>query len=268
MSRSSRPGPTPTLDHDVLPLRRLLKGLALLTLLNLMLTIAKVVAPSAPMPTAEAPDRLSMAGYRISALPTSDPQRGRDLSLGTMRQFRLVPLSGEPPLTLTLVPVRSRTGTQLSKTTLGGKDLGMEAVGTLVPGLTLQDQRIVFQPVVKAASTVPQADQLAVGRGAADPAGSTTRLQTCLTSSGLAAFNGYVLRTNLAADMTDNRWSLPQLLRLLGLQQARYECLAVQLESGVSAGAQGSRGSGDRQGQLEAAWRNLRVVLVGWGKGA
>jgi len=267
MSRSSHPFPTPKPDQGALPQRRLLTGLALLTL---ALTLVKVVAVSAPMPTAEAPERLRLAGYRIRALPSSGPQRGRDLSLGTMRQFRLVPLSGEPPLTLTLLPIRGRTVAQLSKTTLGGKDLGMEAVGALVPGLSLQEHRLVVQPVAKAGGSGPQVDQLGVGRGAADPAGSTTRLQTCLTSSGLAAVSDYQLRANVAAGMTQNRGSLPRLLRIVGLQQAHYGCLAVQLESGASAaGGQGGRASGDRQGQLEAAWRNLREVLVeSSGKGA
>lgn len=265
MSSSSRLSPTHQLDPGDLPQRRLLKGLGLLTLLVI---IEKAAFLSAPLPTVEAPVRLSMAGYRISALPQTGPRRGRDLSFGTMRRFRLVPLSGEPPLTLTLLPVRSRTVMPLSETTLGGKDLGMDAVGTLVPGFSLQDQRLVAQPVAKAGSSLPQADQFALGRGAADPAGSTTRLQTCLTPSGLAAFSGYVLRTHLAAAMTESRWSLPRLLRLAGLQQPRYECLAVQLESAASAGGQVNRGSGDRQGQLQATWKNLREVLVSSAKGA
>ena len=55
---------------------------------------------------------------------------------------------------------------------------------------------------------MPQPDQIALGRGA-------------------AAFNGYLLRIILATGMTDSRWSPPRLLRVLGLQQARYGCLAV-----------------------------------------
>ncbi|MFO0138668.1 MAG: hypothetical protein ACK535_11730 [Cyanobacteriota bacterium] len=254
-----QPSATQKQDPNGLPLRRLLAGLALLTL---MATFGKVVGLSAPMPSTEAPSSLRMAGYHISTLPTAAPQWGRDLSRGTTRQFRLVPLSGEPMLTLTLLPVRSRTGTKLSETTLGGKDLGMEAVGTLVPGFAMQDQRLVFQPVSKAGGSTPQADQLALGRGAADPAGSTTRLQTCLTSSGHAAFNGYLLRPMLAAGMTENRWSPNRLLRLIGLQQARYECLAVQLESGTFADGKGGKGSVDRQRQLETVWKDLRGVLV------
>jgi len=259
MSSTSQPSATQKQDPNGLPLRRQLAGLALLTL---MATVGKVVGLSAPMPEAEAPSSLRMAGYRISALPTAAPRRGRDLSLGTTRQFRLIPLSGEPMLTLTLLPVRSRTGTKLSETTLGGKALGMEAVGTLVPGFAMQEQHLVYQPVAKAEGSTPQADQLALGRGAADPAGSTTRLQTCITSSGFAAFNGYLLRPILAAGMIENRWSPNRLLRLVGLQQARYECLAVQLESGASAGGKGGKGSLDRQRQLETVWKDLRQVLV------
>jgi hypothetical protein len=261
MSSSSQPSAKQKRDLGAFPLRHLLAGLALLTL---MVTIEKVVWPSAPMPTVEAPASMALPGYRISALPSSEPRWGRDLSFGTMRQFRLVPLSGEPPLTLTLLPMSSRTGTKLSVTTLGGKDLGMEAAATLVPGFAMQDQRIVVQPVAKAGGSLPQPDQIALGRGAADPAGSTTRLQTCLTRSGLAAFNDYLLRINLATGMTESRWSAPRLLRVLGLQQPRYECLAVQLETGASGGGKGGggSGSGDRQRQLETVWKELRGVLL------
>ena len=259
MNSTSQPSPTENDRCDGLPLRGLLLGLALLTLVA---SGAKVLGLSAPMPKLEAPSSLRLGGYRISALPTAAPRRGRDLSLGTMRQFRLLSDAGEPQLTLTLLPVRSRSGTKSSESTLGGTDLSIEAVGALVPGFAMQEQRTVLQPVAQSGGSAPRSDQLALGRGAADPAGSTTRLQTCLTSSGLAAFNGYLLRPMLAAGMTENRWSPNRLLRLVGLQQARYECLAVQLESGASAAGKGSKGSVDRQRQLETVWKDLRRVLV------
>jgi hypothetical protein len=66
----------------------------------------------------------------------------------------------------------------------------------------------------------------------------------------------------LAAGMIENRWSPNRLLRLVGLQQARYECLAVQLESNATAGGKGGKGSVDRQRQLETVWKDLRQVLV------
>ena len=259
MNSSSQSSPTEDDRRDGLPLRRLLLGLALLTLVA---SGAKVLGLAAPMPKLEAPTSLELGGYRISALPTAAPRRGRDLSLGTMRQFRLVSDAGEPQLTLTLLPVRSRTGTKSSESTLGGTDLSIEAVGTLVPGFAMQEQRIVLQPVAQSGGSAPRSDQLALGRGAADPAGSTTRLQTCLTSSGLAAFDGYLLRPLLAAAMIESRWSPNRLLRLVGLQQARYECLAVQLESNATAGGKGGKGSVDRQRQLETVWKDLRQVLV------
>jgi hypothetical protein len=90
---------------------------------------------------------------------------------------------------------------------------------------------------------------------------STTRLQTCLTRTGLAAFDGYLLRTILATGMTEKGWSAPRLRRLVGLQQERHECLAVQLEGGASGAGKG--GSGDRQRQLETVWKDLRGVLAG-----
>lgn len=118
MNSTSQPSPTEDDRRDGLPLRRLLLGLALLTLVA---SGAKVLGLAAPMPKLEASSSLRLSGYRISALPTAAPRQGRDLSLGTMRQFRLVSDSGEPQLTLTLLPVRSRTGTKSSESTLGAR---------------------------------------------------------------------------------------------------------------------------------------------------
>jgi hypothetical protein len=259
MNSSSQPSPTENDHRDGLPLRRLLLGLALLTLVA---SGAKMLGLAAPMPKLEAPTSLELGGYRISALATAAPRRGRDLSLGTMRQFRLVSDAGEPQLTLTLLPVRSRTGTKSSESTLGGTDLSIEAVGSLVPGFAMQEQRIVLQPVAQSGGSAPRSDQLALGRGAADPAGSTTRLQTCLTSSGLAAFDGYLLRPMLVAAMIESRWSPNRLLRFVGLQQARYECLAVQLESGASTAGKGASSAENHQRQLKTVWKDLRQMLV------
>ena len=261
MNSSSLPTPTQQHKRGSLPLRRLLAGLALLTLVA---AVEKVVGLSAPMPAAEAPSSMALAGYRISALPASGPRRGREMSLGTMRHFRLVPRSGEPELSLTLLPVRSRTGTDLSAETLGGKGLSLEAVGSEVPGFALVEQRIVSLPVAKGVGSVPRSDQLALGRGPKDPAGSTTRLQTCLTPSGLAAVTATTLAGEAKAPGKPGEPSptLRRLLRVIGLQQARHECLAVQLESGATGDGKGASGNEDRQRQLETVWRNLRGVLV------
>jgi hypothetical protein len=265
MNSSSLPSPTQQHERGGHPLRRLLAGLALLTLVA---AVEKVVGLSAPMPAAEAPSSLTLAGYRISALPAAGPRRGREMSLGTMRQFRLLPRSGEPELTLTLLPVRSRTGTDLSAETLGGKGLSLETVASEVPGFALKEQRIESLPIGKSVGSAPRSDQLALGRGPKDPAGSITRLQTCLTPMGLAA----VKATTLAGEAKppgkpgEPSPTLSRLLRVVGLQQARYECLAVQLESGASGGGKGEAGSADRQRQLETVWKELRGVLVRGGE--
>ena len=230
------------------PLRRLLVGLALLTLAA---SVLKVVGLSAAMPTAEAPSSLTLAGYRISAMPSETPRRGRNLSLGTLRHFRLVPLAGESPLRLSLLPVRSRMG----------RDLNMEAIGGVSSSLALQEKRIVYQEVASAAKPAPQSDQIYLGRGPKDRAGSTTRLQTCLTPSGLAAVEAHILDGEMQAS---GQLAVPKLdpLRVVGLRQARHECLAVQLENGSSAVGKGGSGGQDRQRQLQRVWKDLRQVLV------
>jgi hypothetical protein len=260
---NSYPQPSPTQDdrRDGLPLRRLLLGLALLTLVA---STEKVLGLSAPMPKIEAPSSLRLGGYRISALPIAAPQRGRDLSLGTMRQFRLVPDSGEPQLTLTLLPVGSRAGTTSGELTLGGKDLSIEVVGSEVTVFALKDQRIVSLTVANAVGSATRTDQLALGRGPADPAGSTSRLQACITRSGMAAVTATTLaREPVAIGKPGEPAPLQRRIqRILGLQPNRHECLAVQLESSASAGGKGGKGSLDRQRQLETVWKDLRQVLV------
>ena len=251
---SSQPGPTQNGQRAGLPLRRLLLGL---TLLTVAAAAEKVVGLSAPMPSVEAPSRLSLDGYRISALQDSAPRRGRDLSLGTMRHFRLVPLSGEPAIALRLLPVSSRMG----------RDLNMDAIGGVAPSLALPEKRIVYLEVANATGPAPKADSMNMGRGPGDPAGSTTRLQTCLTPTGQAAVESYMLEGEGKAP---GKLGLrpADLPRLIGLQQARHGCLAVQLESGASAGGQGGVGSVDRQRQLKTVWKNLRGLLIGSGEGA
>jgi hypothetical protein len=238
----------PAPDQASIPLRRLLVGMALLAVLA---SVEKVLRLSAAMPKTQAPANLTLAGYRISALPSAAPRGGRNLSHGTMRQFRLVPLAAEPTLTLSLLPVRSRMG----------RDLNMEAVGAVSPSLALQDKRIVYQAVANAARPAKQSDQMYLGRGPKDRAGSTTRLQTCLTPSSLAAVEAHLLDSEAKAS---GKLAVPKLnlLRVVGLQQDRHECLAVQLDNGASAGNKAGSGSGDRQRQLETVWKDLRGELV------
>lgn len=251
--------PPPTQQPDGRPLRRLFVGLALLTL---AVTAEKVVGLSAPMPAAEAPAALNLKGYRVSALEGAAPRRGRDLSQGSLRRFRLEPRSGEPPLTLTLLPVRSRTGRELTWQSLDVQGLSLEQVRTAVPSFALKESRTLTLPLAKAGTKTSKGDEIAFGRGPADATGSTTRLQTCLTPSGVAGVSSSTLASegqSLGNLRDPSVWAgLGQ--RFAGLAQGRHECLAVQLEREASAVT--VRVGGHQQRPLEAAWRDLRGVLV------
>ena len=91
-------------------------------------------------------------------LGTSPGRRGRDLSHGPIRRFQLQPTGGSPALRLLLVPVR-------------GPNLQMAKFPTVVPELALFQRQL-------------SGEELAFGRGAADPPGAITRLQTCVTPGG------------------------------------------------------------------------------------
>lgn len=229
--------------------------LVALVALTAVASLEKVVGLSAPLPKAEAPSTLRLAGYRLSALPSLPPRRGRELSQGTSRRFRLTPLSGGEPLTLTLLPVRSRTATDLSAETMGGKGLSMETVAAVVPGFALKQPRLVNARVVQGGEWSALVDQLLVGHGPGDPAGSTTRLQTCLTPTGQA-----LVKATSLANHTDPPQQLGEpspgwrrLLRLAGLAPVRHECLAVQLTRGRAAGD---------ETRLQMVWWTVRNALL------
>lgn len=271
MSPSSLP--IPAVERGVRPLRRFLVVLSLLTLAA---TIEKAVGLSAPMPLAEAPSSLRLAGYRVRALASEPLQQGREMSQGTLRRFQLTPLTGGPEMTLTLLPVRSRTGTDLSAETFGGKGLSLDSVAAVVPDFTLNDQRLVSLPLPRTAPSAPRSDQVAIGRGPTDPAGSLTRLQTCLTGSGQAAVKATTLAGHTQPSTTTGTPPVPlgRLLRAAGLASPRHECLAVQLQTDAAAGRikegnlnapnapDGGPFDGDPQARLETAWRDLRGVLI------
>ena len=173
-----------------LPLRPWLLGLAVLALAA---TAERVVGLSAPMPTMEAPASLRLAGYRVSAMEGEPPRQGRELSHGELRRFRLEPLSGGLPLVLSVLPVRSRTGTELSEGSKERKGLNMVAVGAEVPSFALNDRRLLSLPRPNGLGAGAKPDQIAMGRGPKDPVRAITRLQTCLTGSGHAGVSASTL---------------------------------------------------------------------------
>ena len=241
------------------PLRRQLQLLGLLTGVAL---VAKVVSLAAPMPIAEAHTTLQIPGYDIRGLKIGAlPRKGRELSQGTQRVFRLVPRSADPPLTLRLMPVCSRRGSEVSEETDLRSGLNMEAVGAVEPTFSLKDRRILSLGPGQPRGAKPIRDQVALGRAPDDPPGSITRLQTCLSPTGLAGLHGSILapehqRLERAAEPGWTR----HLRRMAGLSKPRYECLAVQLES---EGGKTGGGAVDRRKPLERTWLDLQEALAG-----
>jgi hypothetical protein len=221
-----------------------------LALLTSAATAERVVGLSAPMPTLEAPASLRLAGYRVSPLEEEPPRQGRELSHGALRRFRLEPLSGGPPLVLSLLPVRSRTGTELSEPSKERKGLNMVAVGAEVASFALSDRRLLSLTRPNGLGSGPKLDQIALGRGPRDPAGAITRLQTCINPSGHAGVSASTLVGQSEGQEQSASAALRRLLRLAGISPARHECLAVQVASGTS-----------RERVLLAAWQDVQRVL-------
>ena len=156
-----------------LPLRPWLLGLALLTVVA---AAERVVRLAAPRPTRQAPALPRLAGYRVSVLAGEPARHGRELSLGTLRRYQLEPLSGEPPLVLSLLPVSSRTGTEFSEASKERKGLNMVAVEAEVESFALNDRRLLSLPRPNGLAAGTKPDQIALGRGPKDPPAAITRL--------------------------------------------------------------------------------------------
>jgi hypothetical protein len=222
-----------------------------LALLAVAATVERMVGLSAPMPTMEAPASLRLAGYRVSALVGEPPLQGRELSHGQLRRFRLVPRARGSPLLLSLLPVRSRTGTELSEGSKERKGLNLVAVADHVPSFALNDRHLLSLPRPNGLAAGAKPDQIALGRGPKDPAGTITRLQTCLTPSGHAGVSASTLvgEEGRAKDSSGSP-ALRRLLRLAGIAPARHECLVVQV-------------TGETPGErvLLAAWQDVQRVL-------
>jgi hypothetical protein len=133
-------------------------------------------------------------------------------------------------LVLSLLPVRSRTGTELSEPSKERKGLNLVAVGAEVPSFALNDRRLLSLPRPNGLAAGAKPDQIALGRGPKDPVRAITRLQTCLTGSGHAGVSASTLvGEERRAKETSGAAALQRrLLRLAGIGPARYECLAFQ----------------------------------------
>ena len=189
----------------------------------------KAVSLAAPLPERQAPTSLNLPGYRVVPLGTSPGRGGRNLSHGPIRRFQLQPTGGAPALRLLLVPVRGRTS----------EDVQLAKFPAVVPEFALSQRQL-------------SGEELAFGRGAADPPGAITRLQTCVTTGGSSGVTEqtFVRQLNLERDAEILASPLiTKVKRLLGLiPNSRWECLAVQLQSPRPSEPQ----------QLEQVWNLVR----------
>jgi hypothetical protein len=192
-------------------------------------TLLKAVSLAAPLPERQAPTSLNLPGYRVVPLGTSPGRRGRDLSHGPIRRFQLQPTGGSPALRLLLVPVR-------------GRNLQMAKFPTVVLELALFQRQLA-------------GEELAFGRGAADPPGAITRLQTWVTPGGRSGVTEQTLGRQLKLERDAELLPSPLITkakRVIGLiPYLRLECLAVQLQTPSPSEPQ----------QLEPVWKVVRSAL-------
>lgn len=206
-------------------------------------TVLKGLTLAAPPPERQAPAFLSLPSYRVVPIGSRAGRGGRDLSHGTLRRFQLQPTNGAPALGLLLVPVLGRTS----------EDLQLASLPALLPEFALRQRQL--RELDRADATDSPPDQLAFGRGPADPPGAITRLQTCLTPGGRngvtnGALSSALVFENRAASVHYTLFT--KLQRLIGLiPNPRWECLAVQLQTSSPA---------DRQ-RLEQVWKLVKAAL-------
>jgi hypothetical protein len=200
--------------------------------------LLKAVSLAAPLPERQAPTSLNLPGYRVVPLGTSPGRGGRDLSHGSIRRFQLQPTNGAPALRLLLIPVRGRTS----------EDLQLAKFPAVVPEFALFQRQL-------------SGEELAFGRGAADPPGAITRLQTCVTPGGSSGVTEETLGRQLHLERDAELFPSPlatKVKRLVGLiPNTRWECLAVQLQTPSPSDPQ----------QLEQVWKLVRSALARSEKG-
>ena len=194
--------------------------------------LLKGMSLAAPLPERQAPTSLNLPGYRVVPLGTSPGRGGRNLSHGPIRRFQLQPTGGAPALRLLLVPVRGRTS----------EDVQLVKFPAVVPELALSQRQL-------------SGEELAFGRGAADPPGAITRLQTCVTPGGSSGVTEQTLIRQLNLERDAELLPSPlitKVKRLIGLiPNSRWECLAVQLQSPRPSEPQ----------QLEQVWKLVGSAL-------
>jgi hypothetical protein len=213
----------------------LLAGLSVGTVVT---TVRMVRSPAAtPWPRWMVPNQLVVPGYEVSAPVDQAAAQTRSFSHGPVRRFVLRAKDEGPSFVLTLVAVRGRELADLLEMVFGRSDATADASADLRE--PLEERRLMRLGSADAAGKGAKASEqpgreLALGRGPADAAGSTTRWQTCLTASGGAAASDVLLTGLVEKQMAAELWqnSLRKwLAHLAGEHSSGWECLLVQIRS-------------------------------------
>ena len=209
-------------------------------------TVRMVWAPAAtPWPRWMVPNQLVVPGYEVSAPVDQAAAQTRSFSHGPVRRFVLRAKGEGPSFVLTLVAVRGRELADLREMVFGRSDATADATADASPDASfdlrepLEERRLMRLASGAAAGQGAEGSEqpgreLALGRGPADAAGSTTRWQTCLTASGGAAANEMLLKGLVEKQMAAELWQNPLrkwLAHLAGEPSSGWECLLVQLRS-------------------------------------
>ncbi len=222
----------------------LLGGLVLSTAFSILKIL---LAPQlSPLPRWTYPETVAFAGYEVRPLPDEAGFKSKAASHGPLRRFLLQAKGNKPPVLLSLFAVRSHDRQELAR----------EAFGQAHPNLRMKQRRLLVLQLGTDGAGGEPGQELALGRGTADPAYSTTRLQTCLTPAGQAAVSESLLVAKLKQQrnrdfQADPLGSLGS--NLLGEPWSRWECLVVQLQ--ISS-------TGNHEVELQRAWQQLRPQLV------
>lgn len=220
----------------------LLAGLSVGTAVT---TVRMVLAPAAtPWPRWTVPTQLVVPGYEVSAPVDQGADQTRNFSHGPVRRLVLRAKGEGPSFVLTLVAVRGRELGDLREMVFGRSDASADGSTDLrEPLVERRLMRLRSAAGAGAEAREQPARELALGRGPADAAGSTTRCQTCLTASGGAAASDDLLSGLVEQQMAAELWQNPLrkwLAHLAGEPLSGWECLLVQLRS-ETAGDQKAR---------------------------
>jgi hypothetical protein len=257
--------PVPPRDAESTSQPLLAAVLTLLILLasaSLLHTLFSRLPPAAELPTT--PPRVP--GYRLLPLPGASASAGRELARGSWRRYRVLPARGGPALSLSLLPVHSRSHRRFQLAAL--------TRGAVAPaGLSLQGRRLIpgspslamgwlpsSSPAVNAASGVAD--------GSVGPV--VPALQTCLLLSPpgtqMASLEGGVTEVELLGLLIPRSQGGAGLAgagkdlgQLLGLEpNVRWECVVVTVAATKTTNKLG------QEADLLRFWERTRQPLAAW----